>query len=479
MNESILMVLQKADNFKDLEQEIYELVCKVAREKLKEVLKLIDDTIMENRDKDVFKNKDMKKRTIKTIVGPITIKRRYYKDTNGEYHYLLDEYLNLPEYERQSPALKEMAIDMVQDLSYRKSSEKIEKSIGVSTSHVAIHNWVQDLGSKIAKEDEKKCHDLFTYGLIPGQDKDKPALEHIFVEADGIHLNLQEEDKSRGELKLAMSYRGWERRHPSSEEYNLTGKKFFGGVFNSTQLWEETETKMHEYFRFTKDAVTVLNGDGASWVTTGKEYVPACATRLLDSFHWSREIFRKLGRSSYVPKVFEAIEDGDKEDLIKHLKNARSHRKKRKDKKKVDELKKYLLNHWEGLQDYRDQDLGLPDDVRGMGAMESNIDKVLANRFKKQGMRWSKEGARNLAKIIITARNNELSEKISQMNWEFEKKELDQHYRTVQKKVSRNEADVLRVKMPALEGPDSGKDWVKALRGIASPSVYSPICATG
>lgn len=469
------MLLQEVDNFKELEEKLYKLVCEIVREKLKETLMIIDEVIMINRDKDIFKNKDMKERTIKTLVGEITLKRRYYKDSNDDYHFLLDEYLGLPENDRQSPGLKEAAIDLVKDMSYRNSAEKIENLLRVSTSHTAIFNWVQKLGKKIAKEDEKKCHDLLNYGLIPGHEKEKMPLDHVFVEADGIHINLQEDEKKSGELKLAMSYRGWEKRHPSSEEYDLTGKKFFGGVFNSTQLWEETETKMYEYFKFNKGAVTVLNGDGASWVTTGKEYIPACELRLLDSFHWSRKIFQKLGRSSYVPKVFEAINDGDKEALIEHLKKAKSYRKRKKDQKKVDGLKKYLLNNWEGLKDYREQDLDLPDNVRGMGAMESNIDKVLANRFKKQGMRWSKDGARNLAKIIIADRNNELEEKMAQMNWDFEKKKIEQSYHTVKKKVSKDESEVLKVNIPALEGPESGSDWTKIFKNISDPIMHNPI----
>jgi len=34
-----------------------------------------------------------------------------------------------------------------------------------------------------------------------------------------------------------------------------------------------------------------------------------------------------------------------------------------------------------------------------MGAIEGNIDKILANRFKKRGMSWSPSGALNLAKV--------------------------------------------------------------------------------
>lgn len=469
------MILQNVDDFKELEREIYKLVCKITREKLKEVLKLIDEEIMKNRDKDIFENKDMRERTIKTIVGPLTIKRRYYEDVNGNYHCLLDEYLNLPDYARQSPGLKEAALDVVKDLSYRKTSEKVEELLGVSASPSAIHNWVQKLGSKITKEADKKRQDLFKDGLIPKKDGQRQELEHLFVEVDGIHIPLQKEDKDRGELKLGIIYQGWERKHPSSDECNLTGKKYYGGVFASDQFWEETTTKLYENYRFKKGAVTVLNGDGAPWITSGKEYIPDLSFRQLDTFHWNKEILRKLGRSSYIPKIYDAIEGKDKQALKKHLKKAKSYRQKEKDREKVEKLETYLLNHWEALQDYRNKDLDLPDNVRGVGAIESNIDKVLANRFKKQGMRWSKPGARNLAKIIIANRNNELEQKISQMNWKIKKKEIKQSYRTVKKKISKDESEVLKANMPALEGPDSGKDWTKVLKNISDPIVNNPI----
>jgi len=40
---------------------------------------------------------------------------------------------------------------------------------------------------------------------------------------------------------------------------------------------------------------------------------------------------------------------------------------------------------------------GLP--VEDLGAIEGNIDKTLANRFKKRGMRWTIPGALSLAKV--------------------------------------------------------------------------------
>ena len=478
IKDCIYMILENANNFKDLEEEIYQLVCLIVREKIKEILKEIDDVLKENRNKEIFKTEDMKERTIKTLVGPITIKRRYYIDPEGNYHFLLDEYLNLPSNDRQSPGLKEAAIKIVKDESYRDSAEKVEELLGVSISSSAIHNWVQKLGKKIKKESQKKSHKLFNYGLIPGQSEKKTSIEHLFVEADGIHIHLQNEEKNKGELKLGISYEGWEKRHPMSKEYKLSQKIYYGGVFESDRFWEQTTADMYEYFKFSKDSISVLNGDGASWISSGSEYLPGFAARFLDSFHYSRKILKKLGRSSYVPRVFKAIEAGDKESLIKDLQEAKNYRRKKKDKKKVEELKRYLLNHWEAIQNQHNKDLEIPVEIRGMGAIESNIDKVFANRFKKWGMRWSKEGAENLAQIILADRNNRLEKWFSCMNWEINQEKIQPKIKeaasknkeglTAGQKKTASYLKALKAHMPALEGPDSGKNWVKGLRKIAT-----------
>jgi len=57
-----LRILQNKTNFKDLEKEIFRIVCKEARIRFKKILEKIDQAIMDSRDKDKFKLKDIKKR---------------------------------------------------------------------------------------------------------------------------------------------------------------------------------------------------------------------------------------------------------------------------------------------------------------------------------------------------------------------------------------------------------------------------------
>ena len=67
-------------------------------------------------------------------------------------------------------------------------------------------------------------------------------------------------------------------------------------------------------------------------------------------------------------------------------------------KKDLEGLIHYIYSNQEGLNAVdRLRGQGLP--VEDLGAIEGNIDKSLANRFKKRGMRWSIPGALSLAKV--------------------------------------------------------------------------------
>ncbi len=93
-------------------------------------------------------------------------------------------------------------------------------------------------------------------------------------------------------------------------------------------------------------------------------------------------------------------------------------------------------------------------------------------------MRWSKEGAENLAQIILADRNNRLEKWFSCMNWEINQEKIQPKIKeaasknkerlTAGQKETASYLKALKAHMPALEGPDSGKNWVKGLRKIAT-----------
>ena len=174
INIDINSILNNSGSFKELEEKLYQLICEKTKEAFEELIELVDKEIMENRNKDRYKNKDKKERTLKTKIGEMKLERRYYKDKEKDkYCFLLDKYLNIPAYDRQSPALKTAAIKEVLKSTYRNSSETIKSLLDIVISHQAIHNWVQEDGDNQSKKEHEKSQELYENGVIPESEEER------------------------------------------------------------------------------------------------------------------------------------------------------------------------------------------------------------------------------------------------------------------------------------------------------------------
>ena len=118
--------------------------------------------------------------------------------------------------------------------------------------------------------------------------------------------------------------------------------------------------------------------------------------------------------------------------------------------------------------DWRNRVSYAPADARSLGAMESNGDKLTANRMKKRGMSWTIRGAHRMAKVIQLSRNGELTE--------FCRAQTRHHpdrYVVYPSPTQRREsASTTRVSdwggasVPALIGPHSSRPWTRSLRNL-------------
>ena len=99
---------------------------------------------------------------------------------------------------------------------------------------------------------------------------------------------------------------------------------------------------------------------------------------------------------------------------------------------------------------------------------KGNIDKTLANRFKKKGMRWSRKGALSLAKVGEKIINNEWDSW-----WPKEadpiglKSELEKVVSLDFNKDSNDKYDHT-YSLPVLSGPHQDRLWVKSLKRLVS-----------
>ena len=164
-------------------------------------------------------------------------------------------------------------------------------------------------------------------------------------------------------------------------------------------------------------------------------------------------------------EIRNLLKEGEIDKTLKELRQEKS--LKPEHQKDIEGLMHYICYNQEGVNAVdRLKKQGIP--VEDLGAVEGNIDKTLANRFKKRGMRWSIPGALSLAKVGQMIVNNEWDswwpkkadpiglkselEKVASLD--FDKDCNDKYDHTYS--------------LPVLSGPHQDRPWVKSLKRLVS-----------
>jgi hypothetical protein len=141
-----------------------------------------------------------------------------------------------------------------------------------------------------------------------------------------------------------------------------------------------------------------------------------------------------------------------------------------KEKDKLVKLYTYISRNRQGITN---QVILKDKEIQRTGAIESNVNQVIASRFKKKGMSWSKRGALALLKIKETILNNEWDDW-----WETERERNIRvgRYKPPLPAAHFNQetetSPLIEVSLPALRGPEQGKPWVGVLRKLSEVGYY-------
>ena len=152
--------------FKEMEVAAHQEGCRVAREKLKRQLEEMDDVLLKVRDKKMYRNKDIRQGTIKTLMGEVSYMRRYYEvnSDQGGHVFLLDEYLGFRE-GLFSETLKDTIVNECMNMSFRAAANAVSTMTNQRVSHGGAWNILQERGAQVAAQEERmseynKQHEL-------------------------------------------------------------------------------------------------------------------------------------------------------------------------------------------------------------------------------------------------------------------------------------------------------------------------------
>jgi hypothetical protein len=375
---SIGSVVASALSFEELEDGVFASICEFGRRETAAALRALDARLCASAPLR-WCVKDRRSRTILTRYGPVDIQRRRYVDEDGATRYLLDERLHLEKRARVSPSLERLLVTLSADVSFRVASKIVSTVVGTHVSHAVAHDRLGRAGKRLAIQGAVAASDLFDLGLDPGGTADAASLS---VEADGTVIALQNSGRRRGEVKLAVFY---------TDKSKGLGA-VHAGFQAASDFWGEAVAAAGSHYDLASIRACVVAGDGARWVRGGLDVLPYSHFQL-DPFHIHKAILRASGDHGFSARTFCALyEDGlhAADGMLSRF--ATEHPERADD---IKDVRRYLASNADGL--WRSDP--------SCGSIEGHIDKVLANRMKKRGRRWSPRGADAMAHVLAAQRS--------------------------------------------------------------------------
>lgn len=373
----------KFPTLKEIERDLFRTLQATFSDVLQEMLEEFDRKIMETRDKKRYELKDKRPVSMDTMFGTITVKRNYYRDRlKDKYVSLLDQYLAFEGSKGFSPAVEEMAMELaVTGPSYRHASKTLEKLLGYSVaSHEAIRQH------------------LLQTEVIPSQ----PMIYQkkvLFIEVDGLNTKRQGEKRKGREEKIAAIHEGWEM---NGERARLINKRHFIHS-GKAPFWEELEQfLMDTYYYDPSKHYLMINGDGANWITSCRDYFSKNIFFVIDRFHVARDLRTLFRGHPRYREIRKKLVKYDGEGLIVELNSAVGTLETEKKEEDLEALIKQLSQYPEALGDYRawlsNQGVDTAE-MRPMGSAESTM-SVFANRLKN-GRAWSDKGMYAFIRFMV------------------------------------------------------------------------------
>jgi hypothetical protein len=411
-----IIVAEKVMPFKDLEKKVFEYSCEIGRMMLKIILESYDEQLRENRNKKELRCKGTRQTTIKTIMGEVEYSRNVYQTQDEDGHkawvYLLDQEMQMDKIGFFSTNLAEKIANVVADNSYQTTAEIISNTSGQSISHGGAWHLVQRLGERISEEETSRVKEMEATG-----GNGTKELKLLFEEMDGVWLKMQGKGHKKApkqEMKVATMYEGWEDDGRSCSR--LVGKTIIAGMEKSEEFHAKREGRIRSIYNADEIEIRVLNGDGGSWIKD--PYEPETVFQL-DRFHIQQSIKKKISSPEAQKEIGRLFEEGRYDEMLEYISiyadSVESDDEKDNNSKKARELYEYLNNNKEGLVPWQRQRTDYPEAPEGivyknMGVQENQNCTTITLRMKDGRRRWSNPGANNMAKLLTSRENKELSD---------------------------------------------------------------------
>lgn len=359
-------------------RDLRKVLDEAGRKTIVGILETVDKILFENqRRKQEYETKDLRKRTIITEYGNIEYRRRYYRNRKTkEYVYLADEKLGIEKNERMTKEVESKIIEYAHDISYAKAGKKAVKEEIISPTTVMKKLRKEEL--KVEVREEKK------------------KIKRLYIEADEDHVSKR--GNKVGMPKLIYVHEG---NYTKGKRHILKNVHYIGSLGkNSEEIWLEVAEYIDKKYDVKNIERVYIGGDGASWIKEGLNWIEK-SKFVLDKFHLLKYVNQAtVDFPQYRSKIWYNINIYDRVSLENIFKEIIKKTTEEKRREKVKDSWKYIKKQWEGIEIYEREGKYL----KGCSA-EGHISHVYADRMSSRPRTWCDEGIDKMSRLRVFVSN--------------------------------------------------------------------------
>jgi hypothetical protein len=392
---TVRVPMPKQPSLAALERAVFTALMAAGRELLLEAFGMLEQTVLTGA------RQRRRRRYLITRFGGLRFLRWQTRTEDG-YGYPLDRALQIGSADPCSPWVRQTATWLAQAHPYRQAARLLGGMIGSPVDHRTLWGWVQGSGRDVRRHLERLRASLFDDGEDPASEGPAPRI--VSTSADGTFIRTRD---GPVEVKLGLWWTGAHLQSPTAvhPRHLLDGKgsyasteghDLFGQTFYALAASRAGITRAREVF---------FISDGAGWLADlPADWISPTAMQL-DQFHGKLRISEVARDPERAARWWAWVTEHNLGALGRSIESLT--RSGAIDPEAGRVLFGYLAEGADAFHAYvRLQEEGHAPQMapRGSGAMEHNVDLIVARRFKRQGMRaWSRSGADNLLALRTLA----------------------------------------------------------------------------
>ena len=385
----------KQPTLASLERVIFRALQAAGRELLAQAFGILEETALRGA------RQRRRRRYLITRFGELRF-TRWQTRTDDGYGYPLDEALGLEPGDPCSAWVRETAAWLAQAHPYRQAARLLGTMVGTPVDHRRLWGWVQASGRAVRTHMEELRASLFAHGEAPRFQGPAPPI--VTTSADGTFTRTRD---GPVEVKLGLWWTGAHLTSPSAvhPKFLLQGKGSYASTEGADRFGQTFYALAAARAVITKAREVFFISDGAGWLADlPADWILPTAIQL-DQFHGKLRISEVARDPERAARWWAWVTEHNLGALGRSITSLT--RSGAIDPEAGRVLFGYLAQGADAFHTYiRLQDEGHTPQMapRGSGAMEHNVDLVVARRFKRQGMRaWSRNGADNLLALRCLA----------------------------------------------------------------------------